>query len=52
MLALHPELVELANAGAELADQLSAAGAAEIHLERFVSSIVAAVRAAPDELDV
>jgi creatinine amidohydrolase/Fe(II)-dependent formamide hydrolase-like protein len=53
MLALHPELVELANAGARLADELRTASAADgaAHLERFVSSIVAAVCAANDGVE-
>jgi creatinine amidohydrolase len=53
MLALRPELVDLAAGGAELADELRTANSADgaVHLERFVSSIVAAVRAAADGLE-
>jgi creatinine amidohydrolase len=46
MLALHPELVEIARAEPELTGELRNAGAerGRAHLERFVASIVSAVR--------
>jgi creatinine amidohydrolase/Fe(II)-dependent formamide hydrolase-like protein len=47
MLALRPDLVRLADAPGELADELRTASAerGRRHLERFVASIVAGVRA-------
>jgi creatinine amidohydrolase len=48
MLALHPELVDLAKAGPGLGSELETASAkrGREHIERFVDSIVASVRAA------
>ncbi len=52
MLALRPDLVDVDHAAPDLADEVSAANPADgqARLERFVSSIVEAVRAAADEL--
>jgi creatinine amidohydrolase/Fe(II)-dependent formamide hydrolase-like protein len=46
MLALRPELVELAHAGPELAAELETASAkqGQAHIERFTASVVASVR--------
>jgi creatinine amidohydrolase len=47
MLALHPELVDLAHASSDLAAELKTAdaGHGRDHIERFTASIVARVRA-------
>jgi hypothetical protein len=46
MLALRPELVDLAHARPELAPELETASAArgQEHIERFTASVVAGVR--------
>lgn len=48
MLALRPDLVEVGNAGSDLAGELRAANAERgaRHIQRFVASIVAGARAA------
>jgi creatinine amidohydrolase len=53
MLALRPELVDLTRAGAGVAEEVQAAnaGGGAARLERFVASIVAAVRTAESQLE-